>query len=106
MNKLQEKVDRVINHFGGYWKPLEMFAALVEEVGELGRELNDLYGPKTKKKTTKGLELEFGDVLYALICIANKEGINIEEALNQSLTKALERDKDRFNKVIKSKKID
>ncbi|MFA5406301.1 MAG: nucleotide pyrophosphohydrolase [Candidatus Nanoarchaeia archaeon] len=98
LHDLQGKVDESINEFGGYWAPLEMFAALVEEVGELGRELNDLYGPKHKKKETSGLKLELGDVLYALTCIANKEGINMEEALINSLNKNLKRDKNRFKK--------
>ncbi|TME20474.1 MAG: nucleotide pyrophosphohydrolase, partial [Chloroflexi bacterium] len=29
---------------GGYWSPLSQYARLVEEVGELGRELNFQFG--------------------------------------------------------------
>jgi len=96
LKKIQEKIDEGIQQLGGYWKPLEMFAALVEEVGELGRELNDTYGPKKKKKNTKGLKEEMGDVFNALICIANSEKIDLEEVVINSINKGIVRDKDRF----------
>jgi NTP pyrophosphatase (non-canonical NTP hydrolase) len=96
LKDIQNKVDDIIDKFGGYWKPMEMFAALVEEVGELGREFNSVYGPKKKKKDTEGLKGEFGDVLYSLVCIANSLDINMEEVVMNSINKGLKRDKDRF----------
>ena len=96
LKEIQEKVNEEIQQLGGYWKPLEMFVALVEEVGELGKELNDLYGPKRKKKNTKGLKEEIGDVFNALICIANLEGIDLEETILNVINKSITRDKHRF----------
>ena len=48
--KLQKGVDKWVNQYTtGYWKPLEILTRLIEEVGELARELNHHFGPKKKK---------------------------------------------------------
>lgn len=96
LKDLQKMVDEKIGIFGGYWKPLEMFAALAEEAGEVGRELNSIYGPKKKRVESSGLESEMGDLLYALVCIANAEKIDLEKCFLKSINKSLDRDKDRF----------
>jgi len=43
LKSIQKAVDDWISQFEeGYWPPLSMLAAVVEETGELARELNDL----------------------------------------------------------------
>jgi len=32
-----------------YFKPMEIIAQMMEELGELAREINNRYGPRTKK---------------------------------------------------------
>ena len=96
LKDIQKKVDDSIKDLGGYWKPLEMFTAMVEEVGEVGRELNAIHGPKKKTKDTKGLERELGDLLYSMICLANDEKIDLDKAVSESIDKSLNRDKKRF----------
>ena len=61
--------------------PLEKMARLTEEIGELAREINHLYGTKKKKASEDKVELadELIDVLFTLICIANDEDINLEK---------------------------
>lgn len=61
---------------------------LVSEVGELSKEVleGSKYG-KDKFVKTPEWENEFGDVLFSLICIANKTDINIESAINKALDK-------------------
>jgi NTP pyrophosphatase (non-canonical NTP hydrolase) len=50
ISEAQTAVDRYIGQFAeGYWPPLSNLARLIEEVGELARELNHRYGHKTKK---------------------------------------------------------
>ena len=51
-----------------YWKPHEIFARLGEEVGELGREINHLYGPKPKKPSEEKKEMggEIADVIFTV----------------------------------------
>lgn len=81
-----------------YFKPLEMLAQLVEEVGELSRELNNRYGPCTKKspEDTADIEQELTDILFAVICMANSQDIDLDETWKKKMDKCYGRDKNRF----------
>ena len=83
-----------------YWHPLSQFARMSEEVGEVGRLLNHLYGDKPKKTTEAKQELpeELADVLFALICMANSHDIDLDEAMRKVIDKAASRDATRFAK--------
>lgn len=97
----QEAVDRWISGFEeGYWPPLANLARLTEEVGELARELNHLYGSKPKKEgeAPTDLALELGDILFVLIALANEQGIDLGDALGRALTKYEVRDAGRWTK--------
>ncbi|MEM0084328.1 MAG: nucleotide pyrophosphohydrolase [Candidatus Methanomethylicia archaeon] len=95
---LQNMVDEWIKNFGGgYWKPLSMLAALMEEVGELSRILNSMEIGKSECNFESLLE-EIGDVFFALICISNYYRINLEDALKYTLNKYTVRDFDRWIK--------
>ena len=85
-----------------YWPPLSMFARVAEEVGELGRLLNHLYGSKPKKPKEARQELgeEIADVMFALICLANSHNIDLDNELGKVLVKAKVRDKDRFKEKL------
>ena len=39
MREIQQKIDTMILHLGGYWRPLSGLARLLEEVGEVGGAL-------------------------------------------------------------------
>lgn len=81
----------------GYWKPHEILARITEEVGELARLVNHLFGPKPKKpdEEAQELEMEVGDIYYALICFANSNNIDLSKALEKCIHKGETRDKDR-----------
>lgn len=99
LSELQKKVDKWIEEYGGgYWDPLSMFAALMEEAGELAREINyqQGYKPKKSKDTKHNIKEEIGDLLFALICIANYFKIDLESELKKTLSKFTERDGTRF----------
>lgn len=101
LSDLQKRVDDVLQGYEKpYWEPLSLLAHLTEEVGEVARILNHQYGDKPKKTTDKedDLEDELQDILWNLICIANREGINLEKAIERSFEKLQGRDKDRFKK--------
>jgi len=40
-----------------------------------------------RKRDTKGIEEEVGDLLFTLIALSNKLGINLENALKESIKK-------------------
>ncbi|MBI4540779.1 MAG: nucleotide pyrophosphohydrolase [Gemmatimonadetes bacterium] len=95
----QEQVDRWISQFEeGYWPPLANLARLMEEVGELARELNHRFGAKTKKagEPEQDLALELADILFVLICIANEQRIDLDSAFERALEKYRVRDTGRW----------
>jgi len=95
----QAQVDAWISQFqDGYWPPLTNLARLIEEVGELAREMNHRFGEKTKRadEPDQDLALELADVLFVLLVIANEQGIDMEEALDRVLEKYRSRDGERW----------
>ena len=80
----QDRVDRWISRFEeGYWPPLAILARLMEEVGELSREINHRFGSKPKRddEAPAELELEIADILFVLISLANQQGIDLDPRL-------------------------
>jgi NTP pyrophosphatase (non-canonical NTP hydrolase) len=99
LHEFQSDVDTWIQAVGGgYWSPHANLARIAEEVGELARLINHLYGPKPKKPTEGAQELgeELADVIFALICLANSEGIDLSQSLDQVLAKVWQRDRNRY----------
>jgi len=71
---------------------------LTEEVGELARVMARRYGDQSFKPGEKdNLSEEIADVLWVLICIANQTGVDLTEALQNSLDKKTARDADRHH---------
>ena len=91
MNEWQKLVDELIQELGGYWGPFEMLAALMEELGELADAMLGYEGIKGKVDEEK-LREELGDVLFAILCIANHYGIDAGKALKVSVEKYRFRD--------------
>lgn len=101
IGEAQQAVDRYIGQFAdGYWPPLTNLARLVEEVGELARELNHRFGRKTKKpgEPEQDLALELADILFVLIALANEQGIDLEDAFRRVLDKYGLRDAHRWRR--------
>ena len=99
MKEAQARVDGWISQFEeGYWPPLAILARLMEEVGELSRELNHRYGSKPKRddEAPTDLGLEIGDVLFVLLSLANQQGIDMDESLTRVLAKYEDRDSTRW----------
>jgi NTP pyrophosphatase (non-canonical NTP hydrolase) len=96
--QIQALIDAWIRENGGYWPELSMLARLTEETGEVAREYNHRFGAK-KKKASEGeadLALELADVLFILVCMANQQGIDLDDAMSQTLEKYRIRDAGRF----------
>ncbi len=98
---MQKRVDNFISQFEeGYFSPLSMLARFTEEIGELAREVNHVYGEKPKKKEEKEntIENELGDLFFVLLCFCNEQNINLSEAFDHTMSKIESRDKDRWTK--------
>jgi NTP pyrophosphatase (non-canonical NTP hydrolase) len=101
LREAQQRVDRWIGQYKeGYFSPLTNLARLTEEVGELAREINHRFGEKTKKKDEAegSLALELADILFVLICIANSQGIDLEQAFEATMSKITSRDAGRWTR--------
>ncbi|WP_066637200.1 nucleotide pyrophosphohydrolase [Desulfolucanica intricata] len=101
---LQKEVDNWISQFEeGYWHPLSMLARLTEEVGELAREINHLYGQKPKKPEEPPGDLpgELADILFIIVCYANSLNIDLEEAFSNMMEKYRKRDSERWTQKTK-----
>jgi NTP pyrophosphatase (non-canonical NTP hydrolase) len=97
----QRRVDAWFSQYQeGYFHPLTNLARLSEEVGELAREINHRFGQKTKKpeEPEGDLAMELADILFVVICIANREGIDLDEAFSRMMTKVEGRDRDRWTR--------
>lgn len=99
LKEAQARVDAWISQFEeGYWPPLTNLARLIEEVGELAREMNHRFGHKTKKpeEPEQDLALELADILFVLLVIANQQDIDLGGALDDVLAKYKKRDSERW----------
>jgi len=95
----QRAVDAWVGQFAeGYWPPLANLARLVEEVGELARELNRRSGHKPKKpgEPEQDLALELADILFVVIALANSQQIDLDDAFQRVLEKYRMRDGNRW----------
>lgn len=102
LREAQAAVHAYISQFReGYFPPLVNLARLTEEVGELAREMNHRYGPKTKKadEPEADVALELADVLFVLIVLSNQMGIDLQDALDRTLAKYRVRDADRWERI-------
>ncbi len=65
-----------------YWEALQQLGKLSEELGEVAREINNLYGPQqrlSREKAKDNLGMELTDVIFTACCIANRHNINLQE---------------------------
>jgi NTP pyrophosphatase (non-canonical NTP hydrolase) len=101
LNQIQAEVDNWAGQFKKpYFEPLSRMAAMTEEVGEVARVLNRMYGDKKNKddEFIKDLEEELGDLFFTLVCMANAEKVDLEKAYKRKMDKVQKRDTTRFEK--------
>lgn len=96
----QKRVDEWAQQFETpYWSPLSQLARATEEMGELARLLNHIYGDKPKKQeeARQELEGEIADVIFTMICLANAHDIDLDDAFSKTMEKCYGRDNKRFD---------
>ncbi len=101
ISNLQKEIDVWINtEGGGYWPPLSMLAAIIEELGEVSRVINFMEKIKPPKSNQEvgDLGLELADLIISIICIANDLKIDLTEKLIEKIDNIKIRDKNRFVK--------
>ena len=101
LKDIQKDIDDFVNQFKvGYYPPLSIITQAIEELGELAREVNNRYGPRVKKspEDTSDIGEEIVDVMFALVCLANSQNIDLSESWNKKIGKINERDKNRWER--------
>ncbi len=99
IRQAQEQVDQWVREQGtDYWHPLAQLARLTEELGETARLVNHLYGEKPKRpdESDQDLGLELADLLYTIMCLANSQGIDLQDSFERVLVKYRQRDAERY----------
>jgi NTP pyrophosphatase (non-canonical NTP hydrolase) len=99
LRQFQSDIDIWIRQVGGgYWSPHANLARIAEEVGELARIINHLYGPKPKKASEADQDLgeELADIVFAVMCLASSQGIDLDASLQGVIDKVWERDRERY----------
>ncbi|MCY3410117.1 MAG: hypothetical protein INQ03_00640 [Candidatus Heimdallarchaeota archaeon] len=97
-SKLVEEVKSLNQDNGGDWDPVWQLAWILEELGEVSKELiklQKLSGRFNPNKNTSALSIELGDVLYGLISLANSYEIDLQTSLENTITKFRNRKKNR-----------
>ena len=98
---MQEEVDAWISQFEeGYFSPSTMILRLTEELGELAREVNHVFGEKPKKATEPegSVAMELGDILFVLVSFANSLQLDLDQVFEAVMTKFRTRDQNRWKK--------
>lgn len=97
---MQDKVKKFNKNKGVHEIPMPVNARLLDissELGELNKEYlkSSSYGTKNFM-VSENFKMEFGDVLYSLLSLANETNIDANECLDMALNK--------YNDRIKNKK--
>ena len=106
INEAQKVVDQWITTTGvRYFNELTNMALLTEEGGEVARIIARKYGEQSAKLTDENnlVGEELADVFFVLICLANQTGVDLQQALKDSLEKKTKRDATRHKQNPKLK---
>ncbi len=91
-NRVVSRISSIIDNYGGFWPIPWQLAALMEEVGELSRILQEIEGIRQESRMLRDellamVKMEMGDVFFALACLAITLDVNLLEALGQTCQK-------------------
>ena len=86
LEDLPQQVDRWIRQNGDYWDSFQILARLTEELGEIAGALQRIGGLRPRKPEAD-LELEMGDSLFTLTAFANRNKIQLEQAVRRAIEK-------------------
>jgi NTP pyrophosphatase (non-canonical NTP hydrolase) len=88
---MQNKVTNFNNAKNAHLKPMPAYARILDiesEIGELGKEYLKGSGYGTEEfKLHDDFIMEYGDVLYSMLSLADELNINAEDALDKVIEK-------------------
>ncbi|MCX6825011.1 MAG: nucleotide pyrophosphohydrolase [candidate division SR1 bacterium] len=97
-NEFQKQVDERVNrHPAGYFSNEIILAKMEEEKKEINEALL-AYEQAPTEENLKAFKIEIGDELFALICLANKNNVSIEECFTLMMEKNKNRESNQYKK--------
>lgn len=87
MNRQQQQVASFVERHGLHTSPEYRLLDLLSEVGELAKDANASTGYGSSPEDLTLSEDEVGDVLFALLALADGHGIDTDEALETAIEK-------------------
>lgn len=88
--KCADVVDKIDKKYGIERDPQLAFTQLVEEIGELAKDVN-LKRLRKQEPDKVNLSGEFADVFLQLAMLAEMHGVDLEEAVENKINKLKER---------------
>ncbi len=87
VSECQQKVKEIVEKRDWQSNERDIFIHLVEELGEVARNVlrNNNYG--TKKHQQSNMEEEIGDLFYMVLKLANHHNIRLDESLLKTIQK-------------------
>lgn len=92
MLEMQKKIHEIRKSRGFCMEPLKIFSMLVEEIGEVSKELKKTWSTNYSGFQKEKLEDELADTLVCLIALANQFDIDLEKSVQR---KFFDKDRDR-----------
>ena len=96
----QQDVDNWIKEHGvRYFNELTNMAQLTEEVGEVARIIARRYWEQSEKESDKNIDLVdyLSYVVFAVLCLANQTGVDLQAAFDKKMDLKTKRDHDRHH---------
>ena len=88
--KCADAVDKIDKRYGIERDPQLAFTQLIEEIGELAKDVN-LKKLRKQEPDKENLSGEFADVFLQLAMLAEMHGVDLEEAVENKVRKLKER---------------
>ena len=88
--KCADIVDKIDKKYGIERNPQLAFTQLMEEIGELAKDIN-LKKLRKQEPDKENLSGEFADVFLQLAMLAEMHGVDLEEAIENKVRKLKER---------------
>ena len=92
-NDLKERALRIRSHYAAYetrlygrsWTTEELFIGMIGDMGDLGKLIQAHEGVRAIEGSEAQLRHELADVLWSVIILADRCGVDLEAAFNEDM---------------------
>jgi hypothetical protein len=92
-NELKERALRIRSHYAAYetrlygrsWTTEELFIGMIGDIGDLAKLVQAYEGVRAIEGSEAQLRHELADVLWSIIILADRCGVDLEAAFNEDM---------------------